>query len=101
MEFTLEQCERILKLLKRKDIKFEEKTDIFLLFINTLNNCICSNCKHCIIIPSYTYCTENKCELTGITSADCSLINNRIEGCPYKKYEDETKEIIYKKVRRK
>ena len=94
MEFTLEQCKKISDLLKSDKIDKESKVNIALLFLNTLNNVNCSNCKYNEIIPSFVYCTENKCKITKFSCPDSSLNNNRIQDCPYKGYEDESKKIV-------
>lgn len=94
MEFTLEQCKKISELLKSDIIDVESKHDIAVLFLNTLKNINCSECKYSEIIPSFVYCTENKCSITKLSCADSFLINDRIQNCPYKEYEDESKKII-------
>lgn len=94
MEFTLEQCKKVSGLLKSDKIDIESKCDIAVLFLNTLNNINCSNCQYNEIIPSFVYCTENKCKITKLSCADSFLINDKIQNCPYKEYEDESKKII-------
>lgn len=94
MEFLLEQCKNISELLKRKNINEKTKKDIAILLLNTLSNIDCNRCKHNDKIHSFVYCTENKCNITQETCPDCLLIKGRIVNCPYKKYEDECKEIL-------
>ena len=94
MKFSLEQCKNILELLNKNLIDEETKNNIAILLLNTLSDVKCNNCKYYDLIPSFVYCTENKCNITGKTCPDCHLKKGRIENCPYKKYEDESNEIL-------
>lgn len=104
MKFTLEQCKNISNLLKRKNIKLEDKKEIAQLLLNALNKINCKNCNYSGEVPSWAYGFEIKCDILKYSLPECLLIKNsmRMESCPYIKYEDEATRIIneYQKSRK-
>ena len=96
MVFTLEQCKSISKLLKRKNIKIEDKKEIARLLLNTLNKINCKNCNYSSEVPSWGYGFEIKCDILKEKLPESLLIKNhhRMSFCPYIKYEDEATRIV-------
>ncbi len=98
MEFTLEQCKNISKLLKRKNIKLEDKKEIALLLLNTLSQINCKNCNYSREVPSWSYGFEIKCDILNYRVPEYLFIQNgtRMPFCPYIMYEDEATQIVNK-----
>lgn len=104
MEFTLEQCKNISKLLKRKNIKLEDKKDIAQLLLNNLRQINCKNCNYSEKVPSWAYGFDIKCDILNYRLPEYFSIEDemRMRFCPYIHYEDEATRIIneYQKSRK-